>query len=399
MRCLRKRYGHRQRGDYSARPVTAPRRPWPCACAASPCAPRRRPWQAGRRSRRPGGRSRGRPSRGHVPFRLGGGDLGRALGAVLAMVLLLGESGGRRRGGRRRLGGAGGEGVVDEVAVFSDVEAVLVEPGVGGRRGRLARSGGASGQGRGGDRDDGCGLGLGEPGDGGAEMGAPADHRHHGEDAEGSEGSGGGEAAPPPARGLRERGLEGEAHLGRRLEALARVPGQRLHHEGVGGLGDVERGGAVAGALGRALDLGVEDGDGARPRERQPAGEHLVEHAAQRVEVGARVDVGRRRLLRRHVLGRAEEGEAGLAAAGGGGAVGILGAARQAEVEELHHGGLCPPREEEVGGLDVPVHQRGAVGHLERRQDSPGETESLAMSQVVLRAPNAPPGSRLRGAP
>ena len=41
-------------------------------------------------------------------------------------------------------------------------------------------------------------------------------------------------------------------------------------------------------------------------RERAPAGRHLVEHAAEREEVGARVDLGAGRLLGRHVGRRAD---------------------------------------------------------------------------------------------
>ena len=84
------------------------------------------------------------------------------------------------------------------------------------------------------------------------------------------------------------------------------------------------RGARSRGRSGTPLDLGVEDGDRARPGEGQLPGEHLVEHAAERVEVGARVDRPAGDLLGRHVLGRAEDREARLRA--------LVSAARPASV-------------------------------------------------------------------
>ena len=60
----------------------------------------------------------------------------------------------------------------------------------------------------------------------------------------------------------------------------------------------------------RFAHLLAEDLDARLARERREAREHLVEHAAERVDVAARVDRLARDLLGRHVLGRAEDREA-----------------------------------------------------------------------------------------
>ena len=84
---------------------------------------------------------------------------------------------------------------------------------------------------------------------------------------------------------------------------------------------------------------------------RQPAGEQLVDHRPQRVEIGAAVDRLAGQLLGRHVAGRAEH-QAGARSA-------AVGHAGDAEVHHSHRvaGGV----DHDVGRLDVAVHHALAV--------------------------------------
>ena len=93
--------------------------------------------------------------------------------------------------------------------------------------------------------------------------------------------------------------------------------------------------------------------DVARP-ERQAAAEHLVEHHAQAVDVGAAVDPVRRAgdLLRRHVR-RGAGDDAQFGAAG----------PRLVEAEpEVHEDGAAVRREDDVRRLDVAVDDEPGVG-------------------------------------
>ena len=109
----------------------------------------------------------------------------------------------------------------------------------------------------------------------------------------------------PGALAAHER-LEREAHLGRGREAHLGTRRHRAVHEPRDLGRDVRRHVHERLHL-AALDLEHDDARILALRGRL-AGEHLVEHDADRVDVGARVDVGRRvRLLGRHVLGRAHQ--------------------------------------------------------------------------------------------
>ena len=111
------------------------------------------------------------------------------------------------------------------------------------------------------------------------------------------------------------------------------------------------------------------------------AGEHLVGHDRERVDVGASGHVQARDLLRRHVGRRAED-----LARRGHDRVGDVG---HAEVHELR---LPVGLDHDVGGLDVPVHDAGPVrevhriGHRgEQPQDGLGLDPALLADQLLQR--------------
>jgi hypothetical protein len=129
----------------------------------------------------------------------------------------------------------------------------------------------------------------------------------------------------------------------------------------------------------RIVEDGLEHDGGRAPVEGAGASGELVQHGAEREEIAARVERLHARLLRRHVEERAERRagarQLALLDRGGhlrldrGGGVQARDQLGQAEVEDLH---LARPREEDVGRLDVAVHDalvvggREPVGHLDR---------------------------------
>ena len=122
-------------------------------------------------------------------------------------------------------------------------------------------------------------------------------------------------------------------------------------------------------------------------------GEHLVEHGAEREDVGARVDGLALGLLRGHVGGCPEQdAEAGAArgAERGGHRVGraALGADQlgEAEVEHLHEAGL---RDHHVPGLDVAVDDPGLVGGGEAARDLERDPQRLGDRQAAPLEPLA----------
>ena len=115
--------------------------------------------------------------------------------------------------------------------------------------------------------------------------------------------------------------------------------------------------------------------DTERPREHRPAGQHLVEHAAERPDVRPRVDVPARHLLRAHVAGGADD-EADL----GDRLDGLLHVALhrrrlgEAEVDELH---LTPGREHHVRRLEIAVDHALGVRLFEPGDDLHRDRERL----------------------
>ena len=109
------------------------------------------------------------------------------------------------------------------------------------------------------------------------------------------------------------------------------------------------------------------------------AGEHLVQNAAQRIDVGTAVEAPRSsRLLRAHVNGRS----------------GRKTCPRQPVSASLIHR-VCDPevgdygmaaRQHDIGGLDVPVNHSFAVRVVESVSDFPGQSESVVNRKLTLTA-------------
>ena len=121
------------------------------------------------------------------------------------------------------------------------------------------------------------------------------------------------------------------------------------------------------------------------------AAQALVEHAAQGEDVGARVGLAlAARLLRRHVAGRAHGHP------GPGEAARDVGGPGDAEVEQAHPLHVSVLGQEDVRGLDVPVHDAARVRRAERLADSSAQAHRLAdeeapvaqaLAQVFARQP------------
>ncbi len=119
---------------------------------------------------------------------------------------------------------------------------------------------------------------------------------------------------------------------------------------------------AHAQALGLFAQLLAHHDDARGPLEDRRPGDELVEHAAERVDIAAPVDRLARDLLRGHVLGRPEDGEALLPLLLALGHV-VGERHRDAEVEQLEASAFG---QEEVRGLEIAVYEPSAVRGLER---------------------------------
>ena len=125
----------------------------------------------------------------------------------------------------------------------------------------------------------------------------------------------------------------------------------------------------------RLRDNGVQDADLRVGAEGVLPGGQLVQHQAERKDVGGGVHRFGPRLLRRHVEQCADPGARVRTAAARRGALGSAGgkAAGQAEVEHLHDAVVA---HHEVRGLDVAMDDAGGMGgrqRLGRLPEQPGQ--------------------------
>jgi hypothetical protein len=105
------------------------------------------------------------------------------------------------------------------------------------------------------------------------------------------------------------------------------------------------------------LQVRVDDRDVGASTERRRAGQTFVEHARQRIDVGATVDLLAPDLLGRDVVDRAEE----LSRGRGSGRLGL----RKAEVGDERVLVRRRPLDQDVGGLHVAVHEPSLVRSIE----------------------------------
>ncbi len=127
--------------------------------------------------------------------------------------------------------------------------------------------------------------------------------------------------------------------------------------------------------------------------EQPPPGQHLVEHDAERPDVGAAVDLLALGLLGAHVRRRAEDHAGDRSGRGqrrrhrrAGTGAGRVGRQRlgQSEVEHLD---LAVRGELHVGRLEVAVDHAGLVRRLERGRDLQGEVQRLLAGKRAARQP------------
>ena len=113
--------------------------------------------------------------------------------------------------------------------------------------------------------------------------------------------------------------------------------------------------------------------------ERTHAGEALEEHAAERIDVGARVDRPALDLLGRDVVDRADEAAVARQAAD------RRGVPREAEVADVCVLALRARADEDVAGLHVTVDEPGRMRGIERLGDLPDNAHGAAPDRAGLR--------------
>ena len=143
---------------------------------------------------------------------------------------------------------------------------------------------------------------------------------------------------------------------------------------------------------GRRVDVLADDADRVVAEEGRAAGDHLVEHRAERVEIAARVGRAAERLLGRHVGDGADHHalHRHARAVDGDG---------EAEVAER---GVAVGVEPDVAGLEVAVDDAAAVrvlrapGRPARRSSSRGRAAMRCWSAFASRSSTEPPAMQLR---
>ena len=191
-----------------------------------------------------------------------------------------------------------------------------------------------------------------------------------------------------PARGLRgqRRGhRRGHAEAGpQRLGELLAAAEPVLRRLGQGPGQHCVGGGQQVRALGeqrpgRLGQVRVDDRHALVTREHGLAAEQLEGRAGERVLVGLAADRLALDLLRRGVVGRAEE------LPGGGDARRGQRPLAEPEVGEVHVIGPARPGvQQHVRGLDVPVHQARRVRRVQRRGDRRDDRGHLRGGQLAL---------------
>ena len=112
--------------------------------------------------------------------------------------------------------------------------------------------------------------------------------------------------------------------------------------------------------------------------ERRLAGQHLVQHGGERVDVGARVErLVARRLLGAHV-GRRPDHEPGV------GQLLVARALQRPSDAEVGDQRVAVPREQQVLGLDVPVDHAVLVGVLQRLRRLARDPERVLHRELPL---------------
>ena len=127
--------------------------------------------------------------------------------------------------------------------------------------------------------------------------------------------------------------------------------------------------------IGRPLNDALPDFDIGSSGKGPPAGEHLVQHDAEREDVAPGVDGFAGHLLGRHIRERAEDGSGQCTCFTSGEAVlrrSVLAQSREAEIRQL---GVTVPGDQDVLGLDIPMQnscRMGAsqsVSHIHQKLD------------------------------
>ena len=149
---------------------------------------------------------------------------------------------------------------------------------------------------------------------------------------------------------LHPTGRELGQQLGRRSIASIRIARERLRDDLLQMWRDVLP--EMSDRLGRRGENGAQHGDVVFSGERTPAGQHLVEHDAERPDISACVQRIAARLFRRHVRHGPEHHARS-------GDVGLARQLREPEVDDLHD---AFGRDDQIRRLDVAMDDVGLVG-------------------------------------
>ncbi len=179
-------------------------------------------------------------------------------------------------------------------------------------------------------------------------------------------------------RGSSEQLVDRRGELAPRLEPLGRILCEAAHDQAID-LGR-DRGDVLARPGGRLHQMHRDDVADPLRDERRTPGDQVVEHAPDRVDIGASIDLASTAaLLGRHERrGPHDDGGLGLVRR-------VVDELRDPEVDDLRAlaaGYLWIGDEEDVLGLEITVHDAGGVGGAERARHLPHDAQRLAGSQT-----------------